>query len=109
VGSRLRAFPNPENASLSLIQGKNWVLKLRKMRNFASKTQFFPESGSGKHFQGSGMRAIDSPHKITPRGVIFRTIYFRVPKNHKNPLFLAHPVFFYLRTSIDSINCSDEE
>jgi hypothetical protein len=38
--------------------------------NFASKTQFFPESG--KRFQGSGMHAIDSPHKITPRKMILR-------------------------------------
>ena len=27
----------------------------------------FPESGSRKRFQGSGMRAIDSPHEITPQ------------------------------------------
>ncbi len=25
MGNRLRAFPNRENASLTLIQGKNWV------------------------------------------------------------------------------------
>jgi hypothetical protein len=47
---------------------------MRKMAIFASKTQFFTESGSGKHFQGSGMRAIDSPHKITPYGIIFERI-----------------------------------
>ena len=29
-----------------------------------------PESGSGKHFQDSGMRGIDFSHKITPRKVI---------------------------------------
>jgi hypothetical protein len=35
------------------------------------------------------MRAIDSPHKITPRemGVIFRKINFQVPKSH----FFASP------------------
>jgi hypothetical protein len=44
---------------------------MRKMTIFASKTQFFPESGLGKNFQGSEMRAIDSLHKITPYGVIF--------------------------------------
>ena len=27
----------------------------------------FPESGSRKHLQASGMRAIDSPHEITPQ------------------------------------------
>jgi hypothetical protein len=29
-------------------------------------TDSFPESGSRKHFQGSGMRAIDSSQSITP-------------------------------------------
>jgi hypothetical protein len=43
-----------------------------KINNFLFKTPIFPESGSGKHFQASGMRAIDSPHKITPRESIFR-------------------------------------
>jgi hypothetical protein len=31
----------------------------------------FPESGSGKHFHAARMRAIDSPHKITPIGIKF--------------------------------------
>ena len=35
-------------------------------------TDSFPESGSRKHFQDSGMRAIDSPHKITPRGLLVK-------------------------------------
>src|SRR5689334_4030591 len=35
----------------------------------------FPESG--KRFHASGMHAIDSPHKITPIGVVFRK-YFLV-------------------------------
>jgi hypothetical protein len=59
-GNRLRAFPNPENASLTLIQGKIRLFK-RKVSFFAFrnkyekdafrlKTQFFPESG--KRFQG---------------------------------------------------------
>ena len=43
----------------------------------ASKTQFFPESELGKHFQGSGMRTIDSPYKITPIGS-FKKV-FRLP------------------------------
>ena len=30
---------------------------------------YFPESRSGKHFQVSGMRAIDSPHQITHRNI----------------------------------------
>ena len=32
----------------------------------------YPESGSGKRFQASRMRAIDSPHEITPRNMILR-------------------------------------
>jgi hypothetical protein len=28
---------------------------------------YFPESGLRKHFQASEMRAIDSPHEITPQ------------------------------------------
>ena len=42
------------------------------MTIFVLKTQFFPESGSGKHFHGSGMRSIDSLHKVIPRWIIFR-------------------------------------
>jgi hypothetical protein len=62
VGNRLRAFPNPGNASLT-DSGKNWV--------FGSKIGFFL---SGNHFsrdnfmrdfQDSRMSAIDSSHKIT--------------------------------------------
>jgi hypothetical protein len=49
----------------------------------------FPDSGSGKYFQFSGMREIDFPHKITPRELISRKINFRVPKNKNKPLFLA--------------------
>jgi hypothetical protein len=33
---------------------------------------YFPESGLGKHFQASGMRAIDFPHEITSRKMILR-------------------------------------
>jgi hypothetical protein len=32
----------------------------------------FPESGSGKRFQASEMRAINSPHEIIPRNMILR-------------------------------------
>jgi hypothetical protein len=38
----------------------------------------FPESGSGKRFQSSRMRSIDSPHKITL--LIFRKNKFPGPK-----------------------------
>ena len=43
------------------------------------KSPIFPESGSGKLFRAFGMRAIDSPHKITSRGTIFRKKFW-VPK-----------------------------
>src|SRR3569833_2186520 len=43
------------------------VFEIAKNNEIRFKTQFFPKSGSEKHFQDSGMRAIDSPHKITPR------------------------------------------
>ena len=39
---------------------------------FASIHIYFPESGSGKHFQASGMHTIDSPHEITPGNMILR-------------------------------------
>src|SRR4051794_37798764 len=43
------------------------------MLNFRFNTHsYFPESGSGKRFQASRMRAIDSPHEITPRNIILR-------------------------------------
>ena len=39
---------------------------------------------SGKHFQASGMLAIDSPHKITPIWVILGFLKkFRVEKHEK--------------------------
>jgi hypothetical protein len=47
-GKSIARILNPKNASLDLIQRKNWVFENAK--NDASKTQFFPESGSGKHF-----------------------------------------------------------
>ena len=62
------------------------------------KSNFFSESGPGKHFQGSGIRAIDSPHKIT-----LRKINFRVPKNHKDLLFLANPVLISLNQGQRSV------
>ena len=37
---------------------------------FNTLTQF-PESGPRKHFHASGMRAIDSPHKITRKKSLF--------------------------------------
>jgi hypothetical protein len=68
----LRASPKRENASLTLIQGEIGFLK-RKLTFFAfSKTQFFPESGSRKHFRASAMRAIDVSHDFTPKNDLFK-------------------------------------
>ena len=63
----MRAFPKLENASLTLIQGNKYMLDFR-----FNTHSYFPESGSRKHFHVSGMRAIDSPHEITPRNMILR-------------------------------------
>jgi hypothetical protein len=71
-----------------LIQGKIESLKLRKTTNFSSKTQFFPESMSRKHFQGSRMRGIDSRIKLPPEGLFLEQYIFRSQKS----TFLAHPV-----------------
>ena len=60
-----RAFPKLENASLTLIYGNKSVYWSEN-----PTCTNFPESG--KRFQASGMRAIDSPHKITPRNMILR-------------------------------------
>jgi hypothetical protein len=51
-----------------------------------------PESGSEKHFHASKMLAIDSHHKITPIGVVFREKFW--PKIHvKNPgTFINNPI-----------------
>src|ERR1700758_2121124 len=49
--------------------------KNSKMFDFRFNTPTpFPESGSGKHFQDSGMRGIDFSHKITPIKVILKQI-----------------------------------
>jgi hypothetical protein len=63
AANRLSAFPNPVNASL--IQ-ENWGFDEKIVVFSFSKIQFFPDSGSGNNFQGSGMSAIDSSHKTTP-------------------------------------------
>ena len=39
---------------------------------------YFPESGSRKRFQGSGMRAIDLSHEITPRNMILREKFQKI-------------------------------
>ena len=58
-----------------------------------------PESGSGKHFQDSGMRGIDFSHKITPIKVIFkknlRKKFFSKNdlKNWQNSRFFCHTLY----------------
>jgi hypothetical protein len=44
---------------------------IKKMNNAIEELLIqYPESESGKHFQGSEMCAIDFTHKVTPREVI---------------------------------------
>src|SRR5690349_3325030 len=50
----------------------DFQMKNSKFSYFRFNTHsYFPESGSGKRFQASGMHAIDSSHKIRPNRVIF--------------------------------------
>ena len=47
-----------------------------KMFDFRFNTPTsFPESGSKKRFHASGVRAIDSPHKIAPKGYLLKKIF----------------------------------
>ena len=54
----------------------------------------FPESGSRKHFHASGMHAIDSPHKITPIGIIFRKNFLKKIHLILCPFLLRVPKIF---------------
>jgi hypothetical protein len=46
---------------------------------------YFPELGSRKHFQASGMRTIDTSHKISPNRVTFeKNFEFKKQKNRPN-------------------------
>ena len=60
-------FPEPDS-------GKNWFWS---ENGYLWKLSF---SVSGNRFYRSKTCAIDFSHKITPRGLIFRKINFRVPK-----------------------------
>ena len=94
TGNRL---PKHENASLTLIQGMSGCIeaKIEKFSDFYEKTAdsyvflggesiacipeawkcfHDPDSGSRKHFHSSGVRAIDSPHQITPKGSLVKKI-----------------------------------
>ena len=48
---------------------------MKKMTIFASQTQFFPESGSGKRFRASGVRVIDIKLPLHVRGIIFLKVF----------------------------------
>ena len=48
------------------------------------KIYIFPESGSGKHFQASGMRAIDFLHDFTPIEAVLANFFSDI-----SPLFLS--------------------
>jgi hypothetical protein len=79
----------------------------KKFLDFRVNTQTpFPESGSEKHFQGRGMRAIDFPHQITPKWVIFSKTLFAIFSNFFDFLNFhkKNPVIFCLcRESIARI------
>jgi hypothetical protein len=79
-------------------KNRRFSLKNSKMFDFRFNTPTpFSESGSGKHFQDSGMRGIDFSHKITPIKVIFKKIseqiFFRkmTSKIGKIRVFFATP------------------
>ena len=87
-----KRFPDPDSRKKLGFWCENYLfsylLRNAKKDTFLFKSHFPPKSGSGKRFQSSGMRAIDSPHKITPIEVIFRKINFRISKKCT---FLGHP------------------
>ena len=81
----------------------------------------FPESGSKKHCQDSGMRTIDSPYKITPIGVIFKKIFWKnyhiifgpsplrvVPKNDFQTGLLAKQFQFLVGKILSWVNLLEE-
>jgi hypothetical protein len=69
----LRTFSNFENAFLTPIQDiEAKMVEIQIFSIFASIQ--YPESGSGKHFQGSKMCAFDFPHKVTPREIISKKV-----------------------------------
>jgi hypothetical protein len=75
---------------LTLIQGKHiFEVKMDIFNN-----RFSTKSGSGKHVQGSGMRAIDSRIKLALIGSFLKR-NFRVKKNEK----IAQIPIFYIPCS----------
>ena len=48
----------------------------KECQGISEKIYIFPESGSGKHFHASAMRAIDFSHDFTPKNDLFRKNLF---------------------------------
>ena len=92
--SKIVIFSLQYKTLISLNQGQGSIFKMREyaqsiprleksknQRFFHKNSKMFdfrfntptpsPESGSGKHFQDSGMRGIDFSHKITPIKIFF--------------------------------------
>jgi hypothetical protein len=67
----------------------------------------YPESGPGKRFQASGMRAIDFSHEITPRNMILREKFenFSIFASYHTSIFLnqGQGSLFTLRECAQSI------
>ena len=100
-------IPDPNSGENCVFEAKMVIFK---------KPKFF--SASGKHFQDSGMRAIDSPHKIRGNRVIFRKKFFLTitpnkrpspceycHENLKNSIFSRENQFF-LRSLMRRIDCA---
>jgi hypothetical protein len=98
-GESICACLNPENASLTLIQGKIRLLKRKvsfshfatntKKILFASKTQFSLNQGQGSVFKVWEC-ALSIPSKNYPHGAIFRKINYRLLKKQKSTLFCVY-------------------
>jgi hypothetical protein len=66
---------------------------------------YFPESGSRKHFQAYGMRAIDFSHDFTPNRVVFVKINFFEMRLQSTPHFkynvipkFPYTIFSWIKT-----------
>ena len=69
-GNSIRRIDCAHSWSLKMLPWPWFREKMRKMIIFVSKTLVFSESR--KHLQASGMRAFDSPHRITLIGSFYR-------------------------------------
>ena len=78
ISEALKRFPDPGSV--------NQGVCIEAMTNFCYNTSFSSDPGSEKRFQASGMRAIDSPHKFTPR----KSFSGRKSKNFRFSLQYTH-------------------